>query len=88
MDNTIAKRDSSQPVLNLGVERQSVNNGDTYNFVYQSNIGEPNLSKLAYKDTQLGNFDIPNGAIIHDDEEHAGKIMQARKRRRNFELFV
>ncbi|MFL2843637.1 MAG: hypothetical protein ACJZ9K_01900 [Alphaproteobacteria bacterium] len=36
---------------------------------YQNNIGGFNVS-LAYKDSQFDNYDIPNGAIIHMEDEH------------------
>ena len=77
VDNIIAKKDFAASTA-LGVERQSVNNGDTYNFAYQSNIGELNLS-LAYKDTQLGNFDIPMAPLSTMMRSTLVKIMQARK---------
>ena len=72
VDNTIARKDFSESELRLGLERQSVNDGDTRNFSYQNNIGGLNLS-FAYKDSQFGNFDIPNGAILHNEEEHEGE---------------
>ena len=69
VDNTIARQDFTKQESTIGLESQSVNDGDTYNFSYQNNIGGLNLS-LAYKDSQFGNFDIPHGAILHREEEH------------------
>ena len=69
VDNTIARRDFTTSETRLGLETQSVNDGDTYNLSYQNNIGGLNLS-LSHKDSQFGNFDIPNGAVIHREEEH------------------
>ena len=69
VDNTIAREDFTKPELRIGLESQSVNDGDTHDFSYQNNIGGLNLS-LAYKDSQFGNFDIPRGAVIHREEEH------------------
>ena len=69
VDNTIARRDFTTSETRLGLETQSVNDGDAYNLSYQNNIGGLNLS-LSHKDSQFGNFDIPNGAVIHREEEH------------------
>ena len=69
VDNTIAREDFTKPELRIGLESQSVNDGDTHDFSYQNNIGGLNLS-LAYKDSQFDNFDIPRGAVIHREEEH------------------
>ena len=74
VDNTIAKTDFTQSRLAMGAEAQSVNDGDAYDVSYQNNLGGLNLS-LAYKDSQFGNFDIPDGAVLHEDEhdEHEGE---------------
>ena len=69
VDNTIAREDFTKAALRIGLESQSVNDGDTNNFSYQNNIGGLNLS-FAYKDSQFGNFDIPHGAVIHREEGH------------------
>ncbi|MDG2501252.1 MAG: TonB-dependent receptor [Porticoccaceae bacterium] len=69
VDNTIARKDFEESKFKLGFEAQSVNDGDAHNFSFQNNIGGLNIS-AAYKDSQLGNFDIPHGAVIHHEEEH------------------
>ena len=69
VDNTIARNDFTEPKFILGLELQSVNDGDAHNFSYQNNIGDLNLT-FAYKDSQFGNFDIPHGAVLHSEEEH------------------
>jgi len=69
VDNSIAMKNVER-LFKVGAESQSVNGGDSESFFYQDNIGgEINIS-LAYKNTALGNFDVPNGAIIHMEEEH------------------
>jgi iron complex outermembrane receptor protein len=69
VDNSIAMKDVER-LFKVGVESQSVNDGDTQNFFYQDNInGDINIS-FAYKNTSLGDFDVPNGAIVHMEEEH------------------
>ena len=69
VDNTIARTDFAESKLTLGLEAQSVNNGDAHDVSYQNNLGGFNIS-AAYKDSQFGNFDIPAGAVIHHEEEH------------------
>ena len=72
VDNTIARKDFEESRFKLSLETQSVNDGDSHDFSYQNNIGGLNIS-AAYKDSQFGNFDIPNGAVIHHEEEHEGE---------------
>ena len=68
IDNTIAREDFKDSKLSIGLESQSVNDGDSHDFSYQNNIGGFNLS-LAYKDSEFDNFDIPSGAVLHTEEE-------------------
>ena len=68
IDNTIARTDIEKPRLELGLESQSVNNGHAYDASYQNNLGGLNLS-LAFKNSQFDEFDIPDGAIHHHEEE-------------------
>ncbi|MDG2061763.1 MAG: TonB-dependent receptor [SAR86 cluster bacterium] len=69
VDNTIARKDFLSSDLRIGLEGQSVNDGNSQNFSYQNNLGGLNIS-LAYKDSQFGNFDVPHGAILHTEDEH------------------
>ena len=69
VDNSIARKDFEEPKASFGLESQSVNDGDVYDFSFQNNIGGINLS-LSYKNTELGEYDIPSGAVIHREEEH------------------
>jgi iron complex outermembrane receptor protein len=69
VDSTIAREDFSESDLRLGLESQSVNDGETFDFSYQNNLGGLNFS-LGYKKSEFGNFDIPDGAVLHDEEEH------------------
>ena len=75
VDNTIPRVDIEDLELKIGLESQSVNDGDSQNFSYANNIGGINLT-LAYKDSQFGNFDVPHGAIIHS-EEHEDDMKRA-----------
>ena len=76
VDNTIARNDFSESELRLGLEGQSVNNGNAHDISLQNNIGGLNLS-FAYKDSQFDNFDVPIGAILHDEETHEGGLGDA-----------
>lgn len=72
VDNTIAKTDFEEPAFTLGLEAQTVNDGDSHDFSYQNNLGGLNIS-LTYKDSQFDNYEIPEGAIMHEedhDEDH------------------
>ena len=72
VDNTIARKDFEESKLRLGLEVQTVNDGDSHDFSYQNNIDGLNIS-AAYKDSSFGDYDIPNGAVIHHEEEHEGE---------------
>ena len=69
VDNSIAMQDVER-LFKVGAESQSVNDGDSQSFFYQDNVGGNINVSLAYKNTSLGNFDVPNGAIMHEEEEH------------------
>jgi iron complex outermembrane receptor protein len=68
VDNTIATTDFDGPQLDLGFETQSVNDGDSQFINAKNNINGFNFT-FAYKDTVLGNYDVPNGAVIHEEDE-------------------
>ena len=67
-DDTIAKKDFSEPKIKVGLEGQSVNDGNAYDLSFQDNLGGVNVS-AAYKESNFGSFDIPEGAVIHSEEE-------------------
>ncbi|MDP6198990.1 MAG: TonB-dependent receptor plug domain-containing protein, partial [Porticoccaceae bacterium] len=71
VDNTIAETDFEEPEFTLGLETQTVNDGDSHDLSYQNNLGGFNIS-LAYKDSEFDNYDIPDGAVIHE-EDHEGE---------------
>ncbi len=68
VDNSIAQEDI-QKLIKIGLETQSVNDGDSQSIFYQDNLNDINISFL-YKDSSFGDFDVPNGSIIHIEEEH------------------
>ena len=69
VDNTISKTDFDGPVFNIGAESQSVADGDATSFTYTDNVAGFNVA-LSYKNAEFGNFDVPDGAIMHEEEEH------------------
>ena len=68
VDNTIARKDFTESDLTVGYEVQSVNNGNIGELSYENNFGGLNFS-LGYRDTDFENFEIPYGAIIHEEHE-------------------
>ena len=68
VDNTIPTKDFESSKLDFGFETQSVNDGDSQHINAKDNINGFNVT-FAYKNTELGNYDVPNGAVIHEEEE-------------------
>ena len=68
VDNTIARKDFTESDLTVGYEVQSVNNGNIGELSYENNFGGLNFS-LGYRDTDFENYEIPYGAIIHEEHE-------------------
>ena len=69
VDDVISPVDFDTREIKVGYEDQSVNDGDSKTINYRNNISGFNFN-FGYKDTGFGNYDIPNGAIIHSEEEH------------------
>jgi iron complex outermembrane receptor protein len=67
VDNTIAMEDVVDRVFKLGLETQSVNSGDTQSFSVKDNLGGLNVY-FSYSDASFGNYDVPSGAILHEEE--------------------
>ena len=67
VDNTITSKDFEKPELNVGYETQSVNDGSSEIINFKNNVNGFNFN-FGYKNTEFGNYDIPNGAIIHEEE--------------------
>ena len=70
VDNCIASEDFTTQEFIAGLETQSVNDGDSQFFNYKDNLNGFNVN-VGYKKSEFGNFDIPNDAIMHD-EDHEG----------------
>jgi len=70
VDNCIAPEDFTTQEFIAGLETQSVNDGDSQYFNFKDNINGFNVN-VGYKKSQFGNFDIPDDAVMHD-EDHEG----------------
>ena len=72
VDDCIAEMDFAGSEFSAGYEKQSVNDGTAQNFNFKDNVGGFNVN-FGYSKIELGNFDVPDGAILHDEEEHEGE---------------
>ena len=70
VDNCIAEGNYDKQEFVAGLETQSVNDGDVQHFNYKNNIAGFNVN-VGYKNSEFGNFDVPDGAVMHD-EDHEG----------------
>ena len=70
VDNCIAEGNYDKQEFIAGLETQSVNDGDVQHFNYKNNIAGFNVN-FGYKNSEFGIFDIPDGAVMHD-EDHEG----------------
>ena len=70
VDDVISPVDFDAREIKVGYEDQSVNNGDSKTINYRNKIGGFNFN-FGFKDTDFGNYDIPNGAI--EEEHHEGE---------------
>ena len=70
VDNCIAEGNYDKQEFIAGLETQSVNDGDVQHLNYKNNIVGFNVN-FGYKNSEFGNFDIPDGAVMHD-EDHEG----------------
>ena len=86
VDNTITQEDFSEQEIKLGFEHNSVSDGDVHNISFSDNIEGFNVS-LAYKHQNFNNFEIPDEAVIHEEEgEHEEKSHLENSDARNYRL--
>nr|ADI16231.1 outer membrane receptor proteins, mostly fe transport [uncultured bacterium HF0010_16H03] len=71
VDDCVAPTDFDKPEFLVALENQSVNDGDTKAINYKNNINGFNVN-VGYKESKFGSFDVPKGAVIHeeDHDEH------------------
>ena len=71
VDDCIAAMNFEIPEVKIGYETQSVNDGSSEFVNLKRNINGFNVN-FGYKNTEFGNYDIPNGAILHEEEHEEG----------------
>ena len=69
VDDCVAPNNFDKPEFFVALENQSINDGDTKAVNYKNNINGFNVN-IGYKESKFGNFDVPNGALIHEEEDH------------------
>ena len=69
VDNTIARQDFDGLNANVDFEKQSVNRGSVEAFGITNIVNGINFS-YSYENTDFENYDIPDGAVMHSEEEH------------------
>ena len=67
VDDCIAAMNFEIPEVKIGYETQSVNDGSSEFVNLKRNINGFNIN-FGYKNSEFGNYDIPNGAILHEEE--------------------
>jgi len=68
VDDCISAINYELPELKVGYETQSVNDGSSEFINYKNNFNGFNVN-FGYKNTEFGNYDVPHGAVIHEEEE-------------------
>ena len=68
VDDCISAINYELPELKVGYETQSVNDGSSEFIIFKNNFNGFNVN-LGYKNTEFGNYDVPHGAVIHEEEE-------------------
>ena len=69
VDNIIARQDFDGLNANVDFEKQSVNRGSVKAFGITNNVKGINFN-YSYENTDFENFDVPDGAVMHSEEEH------------------
>jgi iron complex outermembrane receptor protein len=69
VDDSISTVNYELPKLKVGYETQSVNDGSSEFINFKNNFNGFNIN-FGYKNTEFENYDIPNGAVMHEEEDH------------------
>ena len=75
VDQTIASKDFEGNDFNIGLERQSANQGTSGSFSYKGNVNDVNLT-YALKELNFESYDVPSGAIIHEGSPEAEESLE------------
>ncbi len=74
VDDCIAEMDFDGAEFAAGYETQSVNDGSSEYFNFKNNLYGFNFN-FGYKNTEFGNYDVPGGAILHDEDHDMSMVM-------------
>ena len=67
VDDCISAINYELPELKVGYETQSVNDGSSEFINFKNNFNGFNVN-VGYKNTEFGNYDVPHGAVIHEED--------------------
>ena len=67
VDDSISTINYELPKLKVGYETQSVNDGSSEFINFKNNFNGFNVN-VGYKNTEFGNYDVPDGAVIHEED--------------------
>jgi len=67
VDDSISTINYELPKLKVGYETQSVNDGSSEFINFKNNFNGFNVN-VGYKNTEFGNYDVPHGAVIHEED--------------------
>jgi iron complex outermembrane receptor protein len=68
VDDCISAINYELPELKVGYETQSVNDGSSEFINFKNNFNGFNVN-FGYKNTEFGNYDVPHGVVIHEEED-------------------
>jgi iron complex outermembrane receptor protein len=68
VDDCISAINYELPEFKVGYETQSVNDGSSEFVNLKNNFNGFNVN-FGYKNTEFGNYDVPHGAVIHEEED-------------------
>jgi len=69
VDDCISEINYELPELKVGYETQSVNDGSSEFINFKNNFNSFNVN-FGYKNTEFGNYDVPDDAVIHKGDDH------------------
>ena len=67
VDDSISTINYELPKLKVGYETQSANDGSSEFINFKNNFNGFNVN-VGYKNTEFGNYDVPHGAVIHEED--------------------
>ena len=78
VDDLISSKNFELPKVAVGGETQSVNGGNSEFVNLKGNVGGFNVN-FGFKSTELGNYNVPDGAVIHSEKNTMMKTIMMKK---------